>query len=205
MVVRKPDPGTASRRETPDTIENSRPLIVWCFTDGKPGHESQTRGLLAALRERTAVEDYALAIADCRAGLLSCLSGRAAFGRELPDPDFIVGAGHATHLPMLNARRVRGGRVVVLMKPTLPTAWFDLCVIPAHDRTRHTENILVTRGVLNRVRRDAAKDERAGLILVGGPSGHVTWSGAAVAAGMVPSASASPSPSRSTSPVSCRR
>ena len=82
---------------------------------------------------------------------------------------------------MLNARRVRGGKVVVLMKPSLPAAWFDLCVIPAHDRPRRADNILVTRGVLNRVRHDGCKDARAGLILVGGPSAHVTWSGAAVA------------------------
>lgn len=174
-----PDSG-AGRARTP--VEHLRPLIVWCFTDGKPGHENQSQGLLAALRERARVDDFLIHVADCRAGLVSCLTGRIAIGQELPDPDLIVGAGHATHLPMLNARRARGGRVVVLMKPTLPTAWFDLCVIPAHDRPRHRDNILVTRGVLNRVRHSARRDDSAGLILVGGPSAHVVWSGADVAA-----------------------
>ena len=180
MAASKPDTGTASGR-TRTPVEHSRPLIVWRFTDGKPGHDNQTLGLLAALRTLAPVDDFPIHIADCRTGLVACLTGRTASGLDAPDPDLIIGAGHATHLPMLNARRVRGGRVVVLMKPTLPTAWFDLCVIPAHDRTRHRENILVTRGVLNRVRCDAEKDERAGLILVGGPSEHVAWSGAAVA------------------------
>ncbi len=157
MAASKPDTGTASDR-TRTPVEHNRPLIVWRFTDGKPGHDNQTQGLLAALRTHAPVDDFPIQIADCRAGLVACLTGRTASGLEAPDPDLIIGAGHATHLPMLNARRVRGGRVVVLMKPTLPTAWFDLCVIPAHDRTRHRENILVTHGVLNRVRHDVAKD-----------------------------------------------
>jgi mitochondrial fission protein ELM1 len=158
------------------------PLVVWRFTDGKPGHENQGLGLLDALRERVPVNDFTIQAAECRASLAAWLPGHTGPGRSLPDPDLIIGAGHATHLPMLNTRRRRGGRVVVLMKPTLPTAWFDLCVIPAHDRPRRRDNILVTRGVLNRVRNDGPRDAQAGLILVGGPSAHVTWNGPAVAA-----------------------
>jgi len=166
----------------PEPAGASRQRIVWAFTDGKPGHENQTQGLLAALRDRLQIDDYRIHVADCRAGLASCLTGRAAFGQELPDPDLLVGAGRATHLPLLNARRMRGGRTVVLMKPTLPTAWFDLCVIPAHDRPRHRDNILVTHGVLNRVRHRAHRETGTGLILVGGPSAHVRWSGERVIA-----------------------
>lgn len=161
--------------------EAPRPVVVWSFSDGKPGHESQTRGLLAALGERVPLAEYPVNVEDCRAGLMACLTGRASFGQQLPDPDLLVGAGHATHLPMLNARRLRGGRVVVLMKPTLPVAWFDLCVIPAHDRPRRVVNVLVTHGVLNRVRPGAAREADTGLILVGGPSDHVHWSSAGVA------------------------
>jgi mitochondrial fission protein ELM1 len=160
----------------------TRPLVVWRFTDGKAGHENQTAGLLAALRERVPVDDYIISTADCRKGLVACITGHDPFGEDRPSPDFIIGAGHATHLPMLNARRVRGGRVVVLMKPSLPAAWFDLCVIPAHDRPRRTENVLVTRGVLNRVRYSGDRNPEAGLILVGGPSSHVNWSNESIAA-----------------------
>lgn len=174
-----PSPAAGSPVPGADT---SRPLVVWSFTDGKPGHENQTRGLLAALGERVTLAEYPLHVADCRAGLMACLTGRASFGQQLPDPDLLVGAGHATHLPMLNARRLRGGRVVVLMKPTLPVAWFDLCVIPAHDRPRRAVNVLVTRGVLNRVRPRAVREPDTGLILVGGPSDHVRWSTAPVVA-----------------------
>ena len=135
MAASKPESGAASGLPR-NPVEDNRPRVVWRFTDGKPGHENQTLGLLAALRERAPVDDHRIHVANCRAGLLSCLTGRVAFGEGLPDPDLIIGAGHATHLPMLNARRVRGGKVVVLMKPTLPVAWFDLCIIPAHDRPR---------------------------------------------------------------------
>jgi mitochondrial fission protein ELM1 len=58
---------------------------------------------------------------------------------------------------------------------------FDLCIIPAHDRPPVKDNILVTRGVLNRAGNCADKDSGNGLILVGGPSAHVNWSSAEIA------------------------
>lgn len=157
------------------TRDTSHPLVVWCFTDGKAGHENQTQGLLSALRARMPVEEYLVHIADCRKGLVACLTGHDPFGKEFHDPDLLIGAGHATHLPMLNARRIRGGRIVVLMKPTLPVAWFDLCIIPAHDHPRHADNVLVTQGVLNRIQPATGQDPHRGLLLVGGPSEHVAW------------------------------
>jgi mitochondrial fission protein ELM1 len=159
----------------------AEPIVVWRFMDGKSGHENQTAGLLAALRDRAPVDDYQLQAASCRPSLVSFISGRIPFGRDLPAPDLIVGAGHATHLPMLAARRARGGRVIVLMKPSLPCAWFDGCVIPEHDGPRRKGNILVTRGALNRVRYSKDKNPDEGLFLVGGPSAHVNWSSESVA------------------------
>ncbi len=153
----------------------SAAIVVWRFTDGKHGHENQSAGLLAALQQRVPVEDFLFHTADCRRGMLECIRGHDPYGLDKPDPDLIIGAGHATHLPMLNARRMRGGKVIALMKPTLPNGWFDLCMVPAHDRPRHADNILVTQGVLNRVQPGSAHDPRRGLILVGGPSAHVNW------------------------------
>jgi mitochondrial fission protein ELM1 len=160
----------------------SAAIVVWRFTDGKAGHENQVEGLVTALRERRPLEEFVVHTSDCRKGLVECIRGHDPFGVEHASPDLIIGAGHATHLPMLNARRIRGGRVIVLMKPTLPTSWFDLCIIPAHDHPRHADNILVTQGVLHRVRPSAQHDATQGLILVGGPSAHVNWSNEAMAA-----------------------
>jgi hypothetical protein len=155
-------------------------VVVWCLTDGKAGHANQAQGLLASLRELVPIDAHTLPVTDIHMPLWSLLSGRFAAGRELPDPDLILGAGRATHLPMLAARRARGGRAVVLMKPGLPLSWFDLCIIPAHDRPRPLANVLQTTGVLNRVRFQANKDPAAGLFLVGGPSPHVDWSSEAI-------------------------
>jgi len=157
-------------------------IVIWRFTDAKAGHENQGRGLVDALSERLPVTDYAIPAGSGLSALGNYLLGRFPAGHDLPDPDLLLGAGHATHVPMLAARRARGGRVIVLMKPSLPTAWFDLCIIPEHDRPRPAPNVRTTRGVLNRIRHSAGHDDATGLFLVGGPAPHVRWDNAAVVA-----------------------
>lgn len=154
--------------------------VVWRFVDGKPGHENQSRGLIQALADRIALDVHDIRSPGRPAALLDWIRGGFPPGAGLPSPDLLIGAGHGTHLPMLAARRARGGRVVALMKPSLPLGWFDLCLIPAHDRPPRRANVIVTRGVLNAVRRTDAHEPGAGLILVGGPSAHYGWDEAAL-------------------------
>jgi len=149
-------------------------LVVWALTDGKAGHENQTRGLLQALARLHPLNAHWISVPPLRKVLTDLLQRRFVPGQELPDPVLLVGAGHGTHLPLLAARRARGGRIALLMKPTLPRAWFDLCIVPEHDVVRG-DNVLVTRGALNSVSATADKDAQAGLILVGGPSRHHDW------------------------------
>ena len=157
-------------------MNNSRPLVIWRFIDGKPGHENQTAGLAQALRAQRPVEVNDIEAPGSLAAAGAGLVWWFPWGDTLPDPDLLLGAGHATHVPLLAARRARGGRAVVLMQPSLPCAWFDLCAVPLHDAPRPAENVFITQGVLNRVRPGAAKDPRQGLILIGGPSKHHRWS-----------------------------
>lgn len=157
-------------------MHSSRPLITWRFVDGKPGHENQTAGLAQALHMLRPVEVHDIVVPNSLAAAGAGLVWWFPWGDTLPDPDLLLGAGHATHLPLLAARRARGGRAVVLMQPSLPCSWFDLCAIPLHDAPRPAENLFITQGVLNRVRPGAAKDPRQGLILIGGPSKHHRWS-----------------------------
>ncbi len=157
-------------------------LVVWRFKDGKAGHESQSAGLIEALSAQVPIERHELAPGDLRFALVDFLRGRYRPGSNMADPDILVGAGHATHLPMLAARRARGGRSVVLMKPSLPLRCFDLCIVPEHDRVSATDKVLVTRGVLTRMRPSAAHRPGTGLILVGGPSVHHAWSDTSLAA-----------------------
>jgi len=155
------------------------PLVVWQFTDGKPGHESQTRGLIAALKRRSEVHAYRLPVADCRCGIASLLWRRHPCQSDYPPPDLILACGRTTHFAALAARRACGGALVSLMKPPLPSRLYDLCLIPEHDGVPASPNVVVTQGVLNPVVQRPSTPERAGrgLILIGGPSTHHGWPG----------------------------
>ena len=148
-------------------------LVIWAFTDGKAGHENQTRGLLAAFQQCGPTDVRWIKVPPYSSVLTNLMTKRFLPGAALPSPNFLIGAGHRTHLPLIAARRARGGRSIVLMKPSLPRIWFDLCVIPEHDNVTGG-NLLTTRGALN-VMQPGKKDVRAGLILVGGPSRHHGW------------------------------
>lgn len=150
-------------------------LVVWLVTDGKPGHRTQLDGLQRALARLAAVDVHWLDAPARGAALRALLTGRFPPGDGLPDPDLVVGCGSATHLPVLVARRARGGRSVVLMRPGLPLSWFDCCVIPQHDRPPVRDNVLVTRGVLNVLQASVHQKPTQGLFLVGGPSKHHDW------------------------------
>ncbi len=149
------------------------PIIVWAFTDGKAGHEAQTRGLLAALARHRTLDTRWIKVPAYSSLLTNLMTKRFLPGAALPSPDLLIGAGHRTHLPLIAARRARGGRSVVLMKPSLPRVWFDLCVIPEHDAASGA-NVIATRGALNSMQ-PGIKNSSAGLILVGGPSRHHAW------------------------------
>lgn len=150
-----------------------RPVVVWAFTDGKPGHENQTRGLLAALAAHRTLDIRWIKVPPYSSLLTNLMTKRFLPGATLPSPDLLIGTGHRTHLPLIVARRARGGRSIVLMKSSLPRVWFDLCVIPEHDQVSGG-NILSSRGALNAMV-PGKKDPRAGMILVGGPSRHYGW------------------------------
>lgn len=155
------------------------PLVVWIVSDGKPGHVNQSLGLAEALARTTLSEIVTFpALPAWRAWLALLL-------KRFPDnthakPDLIIGAGHATHTTLLAARRARGGRAVVLMKPSLPRRWFDLCILPQHDGVAENTHTLVTEGALNRIRPAPTRDPGHGLLLIGGTSPHFEWDSDAI-------------------------
>lgn len=112
-------------------------LTIWRFSDGKRGHENQSLGLAEALCRLSPCQVETLHIERGWPHAFAWLTGRFAPGDGLPKPDLLVGAGHATHWPMLAARRAHGGRIAVLMKPSLPLAWFDWVIAPSHDFPDH--------------------------------------------------------------------
>ncbi len=154
---------------------SQRVLVVWRFLDGKPGHEAQSQGLVEALRRRVELEVFEIAASPAVRAMAAWLRGRFPLGPGLPAPDLLIGAGHATHWPMLAARRARGGRIVVLMRPSLPLKYFDFCLIPEHDHPPVRPGVFPTTGVLNPIVASGAKDQSKGLILIGGRSRHYDW------------------------------
>lgn len=149
--------------------------IIWRFSDGRPGHDNQSRGLVEALSRRLAVQACDLPAAPGWRASGWWLTRRFPPGAALPAPALLVGAGHATHPTMLAARRRYGGRIVVLMKPSLPCACFDLCLVPRHDGIAAAQHVLLTQGVLNRIRHSDRHAADTGLMIIGGPSRHVRW------------------------------
>lgn len=151
-------------------------VVVWRFLDGKAGHRNQVYGLTEALSRLTSCRLIDVVLNDGQKGLKSLWPGKQQHLRALPAPSLIVGAGHSTHIPMLMARRRFGGRTVVLMKPSLPLSLFDQCYIPVADGVCERGNVVCTEGALNRIVPSDRLDSRKGLILIGGPSDHFSWS-----------------------------
>jgi mitochondrial fission protein ELM1 len=135
---------------------------------------NQSLGLAEALARATPTETHQLAALPAWRAWLALLFKRTP-AATLPSPAIILGAGHATHLTLLALRRAHGGRAVVLMKPSLPRRWFDLCILPQHDGITADANTLVTEGALNRIRASATRTVEQGLILLGGVSPHFEW------------------------------
>ncbi|WP_068858002.1 mitochondrial fission ELM1 family protein [Perlucidibaca aquatica] len=157
-----------------------QPLVVWRLMDGKPGHESQTLGLVNALKRLAAEQGFAeprcidMPLGDYPYTLWDWLFKRFRPGFLQPRPDFIIGAGHRTHWPMLCARRSVGGKAIALMSPTLPSWCFDWVVAPAHDGLTG-RNVIVTQGVLNAMQPAAVKRPGYTVVMVGGVSKHFLW------------------------------
>lgn len=179
-------------------LPSSEQVVIWQFIDGRAGHRSQVTGLSEAIarflsrteQNRHSVQPEEAATASSQAvvcceisvteslrGLRCILPHRLNRLADLPSPDLLIAAGHATHLPVLAACRRFGGRSVVLMNPSLPRWLFDRCLIPRADNVRNPgKNVILTEGALNRITSSDSLNYQQGLILVGGPSPHFGWS-----------------------------
>ena len=162
----------------PPSTENSHvSAVVWRLRDGRAGHENQVVGLSESIARTCSVQFCDIYLNRSLRGVKSLIPNRLSFARNLPAPDLLIGAGHATHLPLLMFQKRFGGKTVVIMKPSLPTALFDLCLIPAHDKLMfQPANVIRTEGSLNRIQPSTQFDSQRGIILLGGPSHHFVWS-----------------------------
>jgi mitochondrial fission protein ELM1 len=155
-------------------------LTLWLIGDGKPGHENQSLGLAEAMQRRVACEIHQISIVG-KGGFFGRIRAALTQSAGLPKPDFIIAAGHATHLALLCLARKHQAKSIVLMRPSLPLRCFDLCIAPSHDFPKKPtrKNLILTRGAINRVR-SVGSEKTGKLILIGGPSKTHGWDAAAV-------------------------
>ena len=156
----------------PASPTRNHPVTLWQICDGKRGHLSQSAGLIEALRRRVTLSVHQVTAPSLRRALASCVSGTSGWAETLPAPRVAVGAGRATHLPLLAVKRSYRARTVVLMRPGLPPGCFDFCLVPAHDDPPARDNVIITTGALNPMQAGQDHDPERGLVLIGGPSRH---------------------------------
>lgn len=155
--------------------------VIWRVMDDKAGHRNQVLGLCDSLSRLIDADFVDVPVDRQLAAWKSLLPGRLQPFETLPSPTLLVGAGHSVHLPMLRLQRRFGGKTVVLMKPSLPMAWFDLSFIASvHNITKQRDYLEITDGPLNRIRPSNTLENSCGLVLIGGPSDHFEWSDADV-------------------------
>lgn len=155
--------------------ENKHTHVLWRISDGKSGHDSQSKGLVKALNQIKPCDCHDIKLSGRKYGILDLLFKKFPMAEKIPDPDIIIGAGHDTHFPLLCAKRARGGKTIVIMKPSIPASYFDFCFIPEHDNPKMTDNILATKGAINCITPSTEHTSDRGIILIGGPSKHFYW------------------------------
>ncbi len=163
-----------------------KPLKIKAILDGRPGHEKQTIGILKALEKLTPITvEYKTvrpALPSYIKNSLIYLLGKA-FGFAnsflLSSFDIIIGTGTYTHLPVLIEKEKYRAKAATCMTPEpFLINKFDLCFIPFHDNPKLKKNILTTIGPPNLSVHNPDKNDKKGLILVGGAdkkNRHYKW------------------------------
>lgn len=150
-------------------------LHVIAVFDGRPGHEKQTLGIIAALRRRTPVKINRIEICDYtmldkgKLALQLCCPFFAPWKQAFLKTDLIIGTGSRTHITILMLGRKYNKPACTCMTPSLLLRnLFDFCFVPEHDRTPAASNIYYTVGAPNTLANLGCHQPDEGLILLGG-------------------------------------
>ena len=157
------------------TNKHEKIKVIWRFTDGKAGHDKQSLALVESLMNQTKCRLFDFNVQDQRNPILDIIFKNYKLPEGITKPDIAIGAGHKTHLHLLAIKRCLNAKIVVIMKPSIPLIFFDLCIIPKHDGIKNGPNIINTQSSLVKFNSNLKKKENTGLILIGGPSKHYFW------------------------------
>jgi Predicted nucleoside-diphosphate-sugar epimerase len=147
-------------------------------SDGKAGHRSQALGLFKAMQRQSqeAVTFQEISIDDLPiVTLISALFSHQLHAVE-HEPTYIFGVGSHTHFRVwLLGKVYNKAKTIILMKPSLPFAWFDYAVIPQHDGIQASNKVLTTQGALNPIVNEERHQHGRILIALGGSSKRHQW------------------------------
>ncbi len=164
----------------------------WVVTDGKAGMQSQCVGLAEALGFEPVIKHVALRAPWRQLSPYFRLGHAHAFADGSdplapPWPDLLIATGRhsiAASLYIREQSRRAGERTVTvqIQNPVLSPRYFDLVIVPQHDRLSGP-NVISTLGALHRVTPELLKREAAALVpqvahlprpylgvLIGGPN-----------------------------------
>ena len=144
-------------------------LMIAALMDGKIGHERQVLGFIKALKKSRNVKVHELQVSEVT------LFGKVNLdGDQTQQFDYVIGAGHSTHLKMVFLAWRYKAKTIVLMNPSLPRFLFNYCIVPAHDGVSPKKNTFISVGALNDMEISVKKHEEA-LMLLGGKSKEYSW------------------------------
>ncbi len=156
-------------------------MNIRILSDGKQGHLNQSLGVAQAITAKTG---GVIETINLQGLTLLRKIRRVVSAPELPHPDLFIAAGHATHIPLICAGHHFKTKTVLCMSPSLPRAFFDLCLIPRHDLKENADyadsNVLPTLGAIHPIRPDYATPKDITLVLLGGPSKDFDWENEAI-------------------------
>ncbi len=151
-------------------------INIWLILDGKRGHEKQIEDLAFSINKK--IKSNITKIK--KISFINVIKNFFKIGNDpcrfYPSPDLIIAAGHQTHLDSLQKRGRYGGKIILVMKPSLPSFLFDLSIIPSHDKIFFPKNIFMIHGSINKIENQKKQNKNTALILIGGPSKNYLWS-----------------------------
>jgi uncharacterized protein len=157
-------------------MRNQEGSFIWVVVDGKIGHEKQSLALANSIARKRKINIITVQRKSIIRIFVEFIYQYYKARKSIKKPDYIIGTGHGTHLNILTLQNLYGGRAVVIMKPTLPINWFDLCIIPKHDSVEPQAKVFLTEGaVVDGYNANRERDASKALILLGGPSKHFYW------------------------------
>lgn len=150
-------------------------LHIWIFHDARPGHLSQLEGLANRLAFHMNCEIHCFNVNQHKLSLQNIAYLPSDF-KHKAKPNLVIGAGHSTHLSVLIAGFKFKAFTSIIMKPSLPTCFFDTIICPKHDQLNDSPKVLSTFGPINKINKDhannTAQNKTINLILIGGLSKH---------------------------------